>query len=423
MKISDMARPEKSAIIRAAFFIFTILAFSHVAFGEESAPADANQSAPVVSIDKTAPAPPPSPLDALVPPSGRKAIQGKLDRFTGTVRDSFSVWLNRSVKYISIMEDIFEQKGLPTDLVFLPLIESGFNPFAVSRQSATGPWQFMAGTAKNYGLAVNWWTDERRDPIKATSAAADYLKNLYNMFGSWPLALASYNAGEGRVSRALTRARTDDYWSLVQTRFLPRETKDYVPLFMAASMIAKNPREHGFNPTNEKVFEFDEVILEESLELPVAAKCSGTTVENMKDLNPALKRNMTPPYKNYVLRIPKGSKEAFVAALANLAPEERQAWDRVKVRKGDTLKRLAKKYGLTVEALKEINCMDNKVRLKAGDYVLVPRKRPAAVNSEPVKPAARQAKTSAPPATPAPAEHTDVPAVQHSDLDTTFSNA
>lgn len=367
----------------AGLFLLVFFASASPLFGADDALPVAEQVVPEQALPQQAPlsqAPPHQvvgfPLDTLVPLSAQKVIQSKVDRLTGAVRGSFSVWLARSGKYISIMEDIFEEKGLPTDLVFLPLIESGFNPFAVSRAAATGPWQFMAGTAKSYGLAINWWTDERRDPIKATAAAADYLKELYKTFGSWPLALASYNAGEGRVSRALTKAGTDDYWHLMQTRFIPKETRDYVPLYLAAAMIAKNPADHGFAPSLDEIFEFDEVILEESLQLPVAARCAGTTLEKMKELNPALTRNVTPPYKNFILRIPKGTETMFSAALETLSPEERRAWERVKLRKGDTLQRLAKRHNLTVTALKEINSMDGKSRLKTGQYILVPKSMP-----------------------------------------------
>lgn len=334
-----------------------------------------------------APETPSIPLDIFVPPSAEKAVQIKINRLSGAIRDTFSVWLARSGKYISIMQEVFEQKGLPTDLVFLPLIESGFDPFAVSPRAAAGPWQFMAGTAEKYGLKINWWTDERRDPIKATKAAADYLKRLHEMFGSWPLALASYNAGEGRVSRALSKANTDDYWQLHNTRLLPQQTRDYVPLYLAATMIAKEPEKHGFEPTEQKAFKFDEVILHDSLSLPIAAQCAGTSVEKLRELNPALKRNATPPYQNYILRIPKGTKASFQAALEKLSPDDRRVWDKVKVKKGDSFWSLAKKYRLSVEAFKEINSLEGKTRLKTGDYILVPKDGTVhTVSRKPAKP-------------------------------------
>ncbi|MDH4099856.1 MAG: transglycosylase SLT domain-containing protein [Nitrospirota bacterium] len=316
---------------------------------------------------------PSTPLEINLPPSAEKAVQHKIDRLSGAVRETFSLWLARSGKYISIMQEVLEQKGMPTDLVFLPLIESGFDPFAVSSRSAAGPWQFMAGTAEKYGLKINWWTDERRDPVKATKAAADYLKRLHEMFGSWPLALASYNAGEGRVSRAMSKANTDDFWQLHNTRLLPKQTRDYVPLYLAAATIAKEPEKHGFEPTELKEFRFDEVLLHDSLSLPTAASCAGTTVEKLRELNPALKRNVTPPYKNYILRIPKGTKASFQAALEQLSPDDRRAWNKVKVKKGDSFWSLAQKYRLSVDTFKEINSLEGKTRLKVGDYVLVPK--------------------------------------------------
>src|SRR4030043_1244194 len=161
------------------------------------------------------------------------AVKRNITLFTEKIREKFSLWLSRSGKYIDLMKEILKEKDVPEEIVFLPLIESGFNPYAYSPARAAGYWQFIASTAKRYGLELNWWKDERRDPVKSTMAAANYLNDLYDMFGSWHLAMAAYNAGEGKILKALNRTKTADYWALLNTRHIRRETKDYVPKFIA----------------------------------------------------------------------------------------------------------------------------------------------------------------------------------------------
>src|SRR4030042_4244229 len=167
-----------------------------------------------------------------------EAVKRNITLFTERIREKFSLWLSRSGKYLELMQGILKEKDIPEEIVFIPLIESGFSPYAYSPARAAGYWQFIASTAKRYGLQINWWKDERRDPVKSTVAAANYLKDLYDMFGSWNLAMAAYNAGEGRILKALNKTKTDNYWSLLDTEYLKREPKDYVPKFMAASLIA-----------------------------------------------------------------------------------------------------------------------------------------------------------------------------------------
>ncbi|UCE20350.1 MAG: lytic transglycosylase domain-containing protein [Gemmatimonadota bacterium] len=221
---------------------------------------------------------------------------------------SYATYLKRSVKYIEPMRDIFKKHDLPQDLVYLALIESGYNPFAYSRAHAMGPWQFLAGTARIYGLSRNKWVDERRDPVKSTEAAARYLKDLYEIFEDWYLVLAAYNTGQSRVLTAMKEAQSRDYWALD----LPTQTEDYVPRFLAATIIAKNPEQYGFDIAYEEPFEHEVMLVPGKTDLKTTAACLGCEVDLLRRLNPELKHLVTPPNaSSYPLRIPRGSKEIF----------------------------------------------------------------------------------------------------------------
>jgi len=300
------------------------------------------------------------------------SVENHLEYFKTRGRDVFQRWLDRSARYIPVMKDIFREKNLPEDLVYVAMIESGFNPYAVSWAKAVGPWQFMPATGKLYGLKIDWWIDERKDPVKSTYAAAEHLKDLHNLFGSWPLALASYNAGAGKVQRAVLRTRSDDFWDLKASRYIRKETKNYVPKFMAATMIAKNPESYGFSVANYDPFKYDEVVIVESTDLRLLARCAGSTYEEIKELNPELRRWVTPPdYDKYVLRIPAGKKEAFLANFAAVPAEQKIKWERHEVRRGETLSSLAKQYNTSTEAIRDINGL-KKSRIAPGKHLLIP---------------------------------------------------
>jgi membrane-bound lytic murein transglycosylase D len=270
------------------------------------------------------------------------------------------------------MQQIFREKNLPEDLVYVAMIESGFNPYAVSWARAVGPWQFMSHTGKLYGLQVDWWVDERKDPIKSTHAAAEHLKDLHNLFGSWPLALASYNAGAGKVQRAVLRTRSEDFWDLKASRYIRRETKNYIPKYMAATIIAKNPEAYGFTVSPDNPYEFDEVPLTESTDLRLVARCVGTSYEAIKELNPELKRWVTPPDSStYILRIPKGTKEAFDAAYAAVPQDQKIKWERHLVTKGENLAGIARRYNTTPEAIRDVNGL-KKNSTTPGKHLLIP---------------------------------------------------
>src|SRR5574341_348711 len=300
------------------------------------------------------------------------SVENHVEYFKTRGRDVFQLWLDRSARYIPVMREIFKEKNLPEDLVYVAMIESGFNPYAVSWARAVGPWQFMPATGKLYGLKIDWWIDERKDPIKSTMAAANHLKDLHNLFGSWPLALASYNAGAGKVQRAVLRTRSDDFWDLKASRYIRKETKNYVPKYMAATIIAKNPESYGFSVNHVAPYTYDEVVIEESADLRMIAQCAGCSYQDIKELNPEIRRWVTPPhYSRYVLRIPAGTKEAFLTNYAAIPAEQKIRWERHEVSQGETLSLLAKQYNTTPEAIRDINGL-RKNRVEPGKHLLIP---------------------------------------------------
>jgi len=300
------------------------------------------------------------------------SVENHLEYFKTRGRDAFQLWLDRSARYIPVMKNIFKQKNLPEDLVYIAMIESGFNPYAVSWARAVGPWQFMPSTGKLYGLKIDWWIDERKDPVKSTYAAADHLKNLRNLFGSWPLAMASYNAGAGKVQRAVLRTRSEDFWDLKASRYIRKETKNYVPKFMAATIIAKNPEAYGFTVSKYEPFKYDEITLEESTDLRLVARCAGCTYEEIKELNPELRRWVTPPHvTRYTLRLPVGKKELFLANFAATPAEQKIKWERHEVKKGETLSQIANQYSTSPDAIRDINGL-KKNRITPGKHLLIP---------------------------------------------------
>ena len=305
-----------------------------------------------------------------------EAVKRHVTLFTDKIKERFSLYLVRSGKYLDLMKEILQEKNVPEEIVFLPLIESGFSANAYSPAKAAGYWQFIASTAKRYGLEINWWKDERRDPVKSTMAAADYLKDLYKMFGSWNLAMAAYNAGEGKILRALNKTKTDDYWSLLSTNHIKRETKDYVPKFIAASLIASSPKNFGFEDLEyHKPLNYDNVTLKLPIDLDIAAECADTSVEVIKELNPELRRWCTPPdVHEYTLRIPEGTKDLFLEKLSQIPEEKRFTVDIYTVRKGDTFQTVSKKTGVPVQVILDLNDMGKIMPLQAGTEIFLPPK-------------------------------------------------
>ncbi|MEO5656963.1 MAG: LysM peptidoglycan-binding domain-containing protein [Nitrospiria bacterium] len=315
------------------------------------------------------------------------SVESHIEYFNTRIRDKFELWLSRSGRYLPLMREIFKKNNLPEDLVFVSLIESGFNPYAYSRSAAVGPWQFMKGTGKHYGLRINEWIDERRDPVKSTEAAANYLKDLYAMFNSWPLALASYNGGEGRVGRAMAKSKADDFWDLRSTRYLHPETRNYVPKFMAATIIAKNPEKYGFNLHYHDPLQYDEVEIDRPTDLRLIAKVAGIPYEDLKNLNPELKHGITPlDYPNYLLKLPFGTKAAFDENFAKIPEWEKTVWVKHVVQRRETLASIAKKFGTTTAAIREINHLKRST-LRVGTSILVPTGNHGAPTIEEERPA------------------------------------
>ncbi len=276
----------------------------------------------------------------------------------------------RASRHLPMMRRIFLEKGLPEDLLNLAFIESAVNPRATSRAKAAGIWQFMPSTGRRYGMQGSFWLDERRDPEKSTRGAAEYLKQLYEMFGDWPLALAAYNAGEGKIQAAIKRQRTRDYWRLR----LPRETQYFVPAFMAMTIIAREPERYGFSPPPEASPEVDVVSLDHPTDLKIIAEAATTTLEELQELNPELIRWATPTgMPQYALRIPAGRRDEFLGALEQIPPEERITWIRHTIRKGETLTSIARRYGVDLRSVLDLNGLRKRhAALKPGGTLLIP---------------------------------------------------
>lgn len=301
-------------------------------------------------------------------------VQDWMDYFQGRGREHFARYLRRSGKYIPMMKKILHQEGLPEDLIYLAMIESGFNPHAYSRAKATGAWQFIASTGRRYGLDADQWHDERRDPEKATVAASKYLKDLYARYNDWYLAAAGYNAGEGKIDRAIRKYSTDDFWELTEGRYLKPETKDYVPKLIAAAMIAKNPKKYGFdNIEYEEPVETVEVTLNKPIDLRVAAKCADVSYENLRSLNPELIRWVTPVNREeYKLKIPSASKDRFEENYAALQPDNHLGEDKFRVTKAQSLDHVAKKQGVPTILLAAANNMGMREMVRPGMELIIP---------------------------------------------------
>lgn len=294
--------------------------------------------------------------------------------FQTKMRNHFERWLARSTRYLPMIKGIMAENGLPEDLAYLALIESGFNPLAVSRAKAVGMWQFIKGTANKYGLEVNWWIDERRDPEKSTRAAARYLKDLYSMFNSWYLAAAAYNAGEKKILKAIDKHKSDDFWVMARYKYLKRETKDYIPKYIAALLIAKEPEKYGFYGVEyHEPLVYEEVEVPGAMDLRVIAQACGCSVEEIKELNPELTRWFTPhDYPAFRIKIPLERADTLRENLAQIPPQERLRFLTHKVKKGETLSRIARVYGVTTEPLLYFNNLKKAGSLRVGMEIVVP---------------------------------------------------
>ena len=309
-----------------------------------------------------------------IPLETNRAVEWWIDRFRGELHDRFATYLRRAGRYGPMIRTRLREAGLPEDLVYKALIESGMNPDAYSRARAVGLWQFMSFTARKYGLEVSYWVDERRDPVAATGAAIRYLTDLYDEFGSWYLAAAAYNAGEGRVRWSISRAGTDDYWDLVEHRVLPRETRNHVPKIIAAALIARDPGANGFGDVEPaEPMRYDVVTVPDATSLDVIARAAGTTEARIRRLNPKFRRHVTPPGREARVRVPPGKAEAFRTSYAKIPADERVTWLVHRVTRGQTLSGIASRYGTSVRAIRASNDGVSPRRLQIGQRLVVPR--------------------------------------------------
>ncbi|MBN2232627.1 MAG: LysM peptidoglycan-binding domain-containing protein [Deltaproteobacteria bacterium] len=304
-------------------------------------------------------------------------INDKVERFISyysTVNQDFTRRsLKRSQLYLPTMRRILRENHIPEELVYMVLIESGFTTHALSRARACGPWQFIGGTGRTYGLKIDWWVDERRDPVKATHAAAAYLNDLYGYFGSWYLAAAAYNAGEGKIMRAIKRHRTEDFWEMARYSYLKRETREYIPRLIAAILIGREPEKYGITDIDYlPPLAWDEVEVKDATDLRVVAWAAGAAYDVVRELNPELKFWCTPPGAGgYRVKVPEGRGEECRQRLAMLPPEQRITFRRHLVRPGETLSGIARRYRTHVQPIRELNRLRGSL-IRAGSHLIVP---------------------------------------------------
>jgi membrane-bound lytic murein transglycosylase D len=294
-----------------------------------------------------------------------------------SVRERFAEGLVRAGRYTPMMRGIFAREGLPTDLVYVAMIESSFKTAARSRARAQGVWQFIAPTGRRYGLKSSRAVDERSDPVKATEAAAAYLRDLHDMFGDWYLAMAAYDSGEGRVARAIARAGTDDYWELCRLGALPKETRLYVPSVIAAALIDKNQEHYGFHVEPEAPVPSETATLRKPVDLRRLAVESGVTYAELSEMNPELKTAVTPREPSgYRLRVPAGLAETVAARSASLPEAAVPALRSHRVQRGETLARVARRFGVSASALAEANDLAPGARLAPRRMLVIPDREP-----------------------------------------------
>ncbi len=333
----------------------------------------------------------------LTDPEGPKVVDEELEQipteinplvekwiayFQGKGRPHMERYLSRSTRYMKLMKKILRQNGLPEDLVYIALIESGFSSHATSRAAAVGYWQFIKGTGRRYGMEISSLVDERRDPVVSTQAAAEYFKGLYSVFGSWYLAMASYNVGENRVKREVMVHLTRDFWELARKRRFPKETINYIPKFIAAKLIGNNPEKYGFTELDYLTpIEFDHITVNRPVNLKQMAAKMGMDYDDLKQLNPKFKGEIAPLKATALeLRVPIGqTQQALVAAQGSFVDRvqyiaDAGETDTYKVRPGDSLSTIAKKYRTTIAWLRDTNDLQKGRKLRVGQRISVPER-------------------------------------------------
>ncbi len=319
-----------------------------------------------------------------IPVEVNPKVQQWMAYFQGKGRKHMTRYLGRSTRYSSLMKRILRQNNMPEDLIYIALIESGFSSVATSRAAAVGYWQFIRGTGRRYGLEINKLIDERRDPVLSTQAAAAYFKELYGIFGSWYLAMASYNVGENRVLREVRRNYTRNFWEIARKKRLPKETINYIPKFIAAKIIASDPAKYGFDEVEyEKPIEFEHVTVDQPVNLKLMAQKMSMDYEELKKLNPKFRGEIAPLKQGKLeLRVPFGqtslamnaAKDSFTTKVELIA--DNPDTTTYKVRRGDTLSTIARRFHTTQANLRDLNDLRKRQRLKVGSYLQVPERVP-----------------------------------------------
>ena len=298
-----------------------------------------------------------------------KKVENAITYFQGRGRRVFTKWMQRTGWYQDLIITILKEEGVPEELFYLAMIESGFNPNAKSYARAVGIWQFISSTGKAYGLTSSWWYDERRDPEKSSRAAAKHLRDLYQRFDNWYLAVAGYNFSPGKIEKRLQKYNVEEFWDLPR---LPRQTRNYVPTFIAAVHIAKNPAEYGFFVEPEAPVIYDTVTVKECVDLNVVATCVNSNFDELKRLNPALLRWCTPPDRDkWILNIPPGNRDLFLANYSRVPDDQKLTYINHLIRRGETLSQISRKYGVNIDEIKRFN----KIRgtfIREGQVLVIP---------------------------------------------------